>query len=104
MNSTTQTTQAISDDLNQLTQRANALISATADMAEAKIDQACNQLTGMLDRGKDMYVSARQQASKGTQAADLAVHKHVYQAIAIGVGAGALIGYLCANRHSCNCD
>jgi len=104
MNSTTQATQAIGDDLNQLTQHANKLISATADLAEAKIDEAYNQLTGILDRGKGMYVTARQQAFKGSHAADVAVHQHVYQAIAIGIGAGALIGYLCATRHTCKCD
>jgi ElaB/YqjD/DUF883 family membrane-anchored ribosome-binding protein len=27
------------------------------------------------------------------------VHEHPYQAIAIGVGVGALIGYLLARRH-----
>ncbi len=97
------TTQAIGNDLNQLTQHANTLISATADMAEAKIDKACNQLTGMLDCGKEMYANAREQALKGTHAADVAVHTHVYQAIALGVGAGVLIGFLCATRHRCNC-
>jgi len=104
MNSNTQATQTTGDDLNHLTRHAKTLISATADMAEAKIDKACNQLTGMLDHGKEMYVSACQQAFKGTHAADVAVHKHVYQTIAISVGVGALIGYLCATRHACNCD
>ena len=34
----------------------------------------------------------------GAQAADETLHQHPYQAIAIGVGIGALIGYLVAHR------
>jgi ElaB/YqjD/DUF883 family membrane-anchored ribosome-binding protein len=32
------------------------------------------------------------------------VHEHPYQAIAIGVGVGALLGYLIARRSSRNSD
>jgi len=34
----------------------------------------------------------------GAKAADEAVHEHPYQAIAIGVGVGAIVGFLLARR------
>jgi len=104
MNATTQATKAIGDDLDQLNQDANTLLFATADMAEAKIDDARRQLTIMLDRSKKMYAVVRQKALKSIQATDVVVHEHLYQAIAIGVGVGALIGFLSASRSTCNRD
>jgi ElaB/YqjD/DUF883 family membrane-anchored ribosome-binding protein len=41
---------------------------------------------------------------EGAKAADEAVHEHPYQAIAIGVAIGALIGYFVARRCSRNND
>lgn len=101
MNSPAQT---IGKDLDQLTEDANTLLSATADLAEARIGEARKQLACMLERSKEMYAVARQKALKSTQAADAVVHDHLYQAIAIGVGVGALIGFLSASRSTCKRD
>ena len=43
-------------------------------------------------------------AVEGAKAADEAVHAHPYQAIAIGVGVGALVGYLIARQCSSKRD
>lgn len=101
MNSPTQT---LGQDLDQLTEDANTLMTATADLAEAKIGEARKQLACMLKRSKEMYAVARQKALKSSQAADAVVHEHLYQTIAIGIGVGALIGFLCASRPTCNRD
>lgn len=97
-------TQAISNDVEQLAEEARALMAATADVAGEKIVEARKRLASALERGKEMYGQARAKAVEGVKATDEAVHEHPYQAIAIGVGVGAVIGYLVASRCACNRD
>ena len=91
-------TQAICDDVGQLAEDARALIAATADVAGEKVGEARERLAAALERGKEIYGRARERAIEGAQAADEAVHEHPYKAIAIGVGVGAIIGYLVARQ------
>jgi len=93
-------TQAISDDMGKLAVDAQALMAATADVAGEKVGEARHRLAAALERGKEVYGRAREKVVAGAKATDEAVHEHPYQAIAIGVGVGALIGYLVACRCS----
>jgi ElaB/YqjD/DUF883 family membrane-anchored ribosome-binding protein len=95
-------TQAISDDINQLAEDARALMAATADVAGDKVGDARKRLAAALERGKEVYGRVREKAVEGAKAADEAVHAHPYQAIAIGVGVGALVGYLLGRQCSRN--
>ena len=97
-------TQAISNDVGQLAEDARALMAATADVAGEKVGEARKRLAQALERGKEIYGCVREKAVEGAKAADVAVHQHPYQAIAIGVGLGALAGYLLARRCGCNRD
>ena len=97
-------TQAISNDMSQLADDARALMAATADVAGEKVGEARKRLAAALDRGKEICESVRQKAIEGAKAADEAVHEHPYQAIAISVGVGAVLGYLLARRCSGNRD
>ena len=97
-------TQAISNDMGALAEDARALMAATADVAGEKVGEARNRLAAALERGKEIYGRVREKAVEGAKAADEAVHEHPYQAIAIGVGVGALVGYLIARRCTCNRD
>lgn len=92
--------QAIGNDMGQLAQDARALIAATADVAEEKVVEARKRLAAALESGKEIYGRCREKAVEGAKAADEAVHAHPYQAIAIGVGVGALLGYLAGHRCS----
>ena len=96
--------QAISNDMGQLAEDAQALLAATADVAGEKVAEARKRLAAALDRGKDICDRAREKVVNGAKAADEAVHEHPYQAIAIGVGVGAIIGYLLARRCCRNRD
>lgn len=100
----TNQTQAIRNDMGQLADDARALMTATADVAGEKVVEARKRLNAALERGKEIYGQVRQQAVQGARAADEVVHEHPYQAIAIGVGVGALLGYLISRRCSRNCD
>ena len=97
-------TKAISNDLGTLAEDAHALMTATADVAGEKVGEARKRLAAALERSKEIYGRVREKAVEGAKATDQAVHEHPYQAIAIGVGVGALIGYLVSRRCSRNGD
>lgn len=95
-------TQAIGNDLGTLAEDAHALLTATADVAGEKVGEARKRLASALESAKHIAANVRDKAVAGAKATDVAVHEHPYQAIAIGVGVGTLIGYLIARRSSCN--
>jgi ElaB/YqjD/DUF883 family membrane-anchored ribosome-binding protein len=88
------------NDTGTLAEDARALMAATADVAGEKVSEARKRLAAALDRGKELYGRAREKTVQGAKAVDEAVHEHPYQAIAIALGVGALIGYVLARRSS----
>lgn len=96
------TTHDIGQDLGRLAEDARALIAATADVAGEKVGEACKRLASALEDGEEIYRKARERAIEGARVTDAAIHRHPYQAIAVGVGVGALIGYLVARRSDRN--
>jgi ElaB/YqjD/DUF883 family membrane-anchored ribosome-binding protein len=92
------------NDLGTLAEDARALMAATADVAGEKVGEARKRLSAALDSAKEMAGRVRDRAVAGAKAADEAVHEHPYQAIAIGVGVGAIIGFLVARRCACKRD
>jgi ElaB/YqjD/DUF883 family membrane-anchored ribosome-binding protein len=90
-------TQETSNDIGSLAEDARALMAANADVAGEKVGEARKRLAAALENAKD-------KAIRGAKAVDEAVHEHPYQAVAIGVGVGALIGYLLARRNGSNRD
>ena len=93
-------TQAISRDVSRLAEDARALMAATADVAGEKVDEARKRLAAALENGKEIYGRVRDKAVEGAKVADKTVRENPYQAIAIGVGVGALVGYLLGRRCS----
>ena len=97
-------TQAISNDIGQLAEDARALMAATADVAGEKVGDARKRLAAALDRAKEIGGCVRDKAVAGAKVADQTIRENPYQAIAVGVGVGAILGYLLARRCSRNCD
>lgn len=97
-------TQAISNDLGTLAEDARALMAATADVAGDKVVEARKRLAVALESAKELAGKVRDKAVAGAKVADQAVHENPYKAIAIGVGVGAVLGFLIARRCSRNCD
>jgi ElaB/YqjD/DUF883 family membrane-anchored ribosome-binding protein len=93
-------THASSHDAGQLAEDAQALMAATADVAGEKVGEARKRLAAALERAREIAGNVRDKAVAGAKATDEAVREHPYQAIAIGVGVGALIGYLLGRRCS----
>ena len=97
-------TQATSNDMDALAEDARELMAATADVAGEKVSAARKRLAAALERAKEIAGNVRDKAIAGAKATDEAVHQHPYQAIAIGVGVGAILGFLIARRCSRNND
>ena len=95
-------TQAVKYDIGQLAEDAHALMAATADVAGEKVGEARKRLAAALERAKEIAGTVREKAVASAKATDAAVHEHPYQAIAIGVGVGAILGFLIARRCSRN--
>ena len=91
-------TQAVSNEMNKLAEDAQALLSATADVAGEKVGEARKRLAAAVERGREVYGRVRDQAIESAKATDEVVREHPYQAIGIGVGIGAILGYLLASR------
>ncbi len=90
----------VTHEINALADDARHLLSATADVAGEKVCEARQRVTAALERSREVLARARNQAVEGARMVDSAVHEHTYPAIAVGVGIGALIGYLLAQRSS----
>ena len=88
--------------MGQLAEDAHALMIATADVAGDKVEAARKRLSAALEGGKEIYGRVRERAGEGAKAADVVMHEHPYSAIAIGVGVGALIGFLLFHHCTCN--
>ena len=97
-------TQAISNDLGTLAEDARELLSVTADVAGEKVGQARKRLAAALESAKHIAANVRDKAVAGAKVTDQTIRENPYQAIAIGVGVGAIIGYLVARRCSRKCD
>ena len=97
-------TQAEPNDFGTLADDARALMAATADVAGEKVGEARKRLAAALERGKEIYGRVKEKAVEGAKATDQAVHEHPYQAIAIALGVGAILGYIVARRCACNRD
>lgn len=87
-------TQGIAQEIEQLANDARALMAATADVAGGKVGEARERLASALERCKQLSGRAGDKAMEGCRATDAAVHQYPYQAIAIGVGVGTLLGFL----------
>jgi len=97
-------TQTISNNMSQLADDARALMAATADVAGEKVGEARQRLAAALESGKEIYGRVKEKAVEGAKVADLTVRENPYQAIAIGVGVGAILGFLVARRCSRSCE
>jgi len=93
-------TQATHNDIGSLAEDARALMSATADVAGEKVGEARKRLAAALDSAKHIAANVRDKAVAGAKVADQTVRENPYQAIAIGVGVGAILGYILARRCS----
>jgi ElaB/YqjD/DUF883 family membrane-anchored ribosome-binding protein len=82
-----------------LLEDAQALLSATAHVAEEKVVEARKRLTAAIEQGRETWNQVQEKAAAGAKAADEVIRDHPYQSIGVALGVGALVGYLLGRRN-----
>jgi ElaB/YqjD/DUF883 family membrane-anchored ribosome-binding protein len=81
-----------------LLEDAQALLSATAHVAEEKVVEARKRLTAAIEKGKETWNNVQEKAIAGAKATDQVIRDNPYQALGVALGVGAIIGYLLRRR------
>lgn len=82
-----------------LAEDAQALLAATAHVAEEKVVEARKRLAAAIEKGKETWSNVQEKAIAGAKATDQVIRDHPYQAIGVALGVGALIGFLLSRRN-----
>jgi ElaB/YqjD/DUF883 family membrane-anchored ribosome-binding protein len=82
-----------------LLEDAQALLSATAHVAEEKVVEARKRLTTAIEKGKQTWNNVQEKAIAGAKATDQVIRDNPYKALGIALGVGAIIGYLLRRRN-----
>lgn len=94
-------TEAIRSDLAHLSEQAQALMAATAGVVGDEIDTIRKRLALAIERGGEACRRTKDRIQESARVTDAAIRKNPYPVIAIGIGAGALIGFAMASRCKC---
>jgi len=87
------------NESEHLAEDAQALLAATAHVAEEKVVEARRRLTAAIEKGKETWHAMQEKAVAGAKATDQVIRDHPYQSIGIALGVGALIGFLLSRRN-----
>ena len=88
----------IQESAANLAEDAQALLAATANVAETKVVEARKRLSDALERGKRAWGHAQDYAVAQAKAADEVIRDHPYQSLGIAFGIGAMLGLLLRRR------
>ena len=86
-------------EAQHLLEDTQALLAATAHVAEDKVIEARKRLAACIEKGKETWEIVQQKAVAGARATDQVIRDHPYHSLGIALGAGALIGYLLGRRN-----
>lgn len=90
--------------MGTIAEDARALITATSDVAGEKVSEARKRLAAALERGKGVYGQVRDKALDGAKATDQLLRDNPYQAIAVALGIGVIVGLFVATSCAANSD
>jgi ElaB/YqjD/DUF883 family membrane-anchored ribosome-binding protein len=85
-------------ELRDLVDDAQALLTATTDVAGEKVAEARKRLAAAIDKGRESWNNVQDRAVEGAKAADQVIRDHPYQAIGVAFGVGAFFGFLASRR------
>ena len=77
---------------------AQALLAATAHVAEEKVVEARKRLTAAIEKGRETWNQVQEKAIAGAKATDQMIRDNPYKTLGIALGVGVLIGYLLRRR------
>jgi ElaB/YqjD/DUF883 family membrane-anchored ribosome-binding protein len=81
-----------------LLEDAQALLAATAHVAEEKVVEARKRLTAAIEKGKETWNTVQEKAIAGAKATDQVIRDNPYKALGVALGVGVIIGYLLRRR------
>lgn len=81
-----------------LLEDAQALLAATAHVAEEKVVEARKRLTAAIEKGKEAWGTVQEKAIAGAKATDQVIRDNPYQSLGVALGVGVIIGYLLRRR------
>jgi ElaB/YqjD/DUF883 family membrane-anchored ribosome-binding protein len=81
-----------------LMEDAQALLAATAHVAEEIVVEARKRLTAAIEKGKETWNNVQEKAIAGAKATDQVIRDNPYKALGVALGVGAIIGYLLRRR------
>ena len=85
-------------DLDTISDYANDLMTATAELTGEKVEIARKRLSQALEQGKETYDEVREQALSSVRVVDDFISDNPYAAAGIGVAIGVAIGFLLRGR------
>lgn len=92
---TTHSPKELLDELKVLVTEAETMISGSlSEPSPDALETLHARFNAAHDRFSDFYVGARKQVIEGAKSTDVAIRHNPYQAMAIALGVGALVGSL----------
>ena len=85
-------------DIKKPAEIAGDFVSATANAAGTAIHQAGEEISSVLEKGREISGSAWKRMGNEAEAANAALHRNPYPAVLAGLGAGALLGVLVTRK------
>ncbi len=90
----------ILDELHSLVSEAEAMMAGSVSERSAEaLANLRERFDGARRRFSDYYDRARIRVIQGAESTDTSIREHPYQALAIALGVGALLGALLTRRH-----
>lgn len=89
---------AVRKELDNLVEDAQALLQATAGVAEQNIVEARARLAAALKKGEGIWRRARQTAVQRAEDADQVIREHPYHSLGVALGVGIILGFLASRR------
>jgi ElaB/YqjD/DUF883 family membrane-anchored ribosome-binding protein len=85
-------------ETQHLVEDAQALLTATAHVAEEKVAEARKRLEAAIEKAKATWESVQESALAGAKATDRVIRENPYRSLGVALGVGAIIGYLLSRR------
>lgn len=89
---------AVKSELANLANDAQALLDATAGVAQDGVIEARARLTAALKQGERVWRRTRHTAFRTAHQADQVLREHPYHSLSIALGVGLIVGFLASRR------
>jgi ElaB/YqjD/DUF883 family membrane-anchored ribosome-binding protein len=86
------------EDNHHLLEDAQALLVATAHVAEEKVADARKRLVATVEKARQTWEVVQEKAVAGVKAGDKTIRKHPYTSLGVALGIGAMLGYYLSRR------